>query len=289
MFLDNQPKVIHHSKNESGRDFIVGDLHGCRSMLDDLLSHVGFDAQQDRLFSVGDLVDRGPDSVACLELLKEPWFFPVLGNHDAMLMAWILGNRKDKMCRTYEGAFIMNHGWEWAKRFTRAGEFLPLLQKMPLVRVVGAESDSRFNLVHAELYDEQQGAWSDTDLDCPDETPWQVKHWVIGFDDVGTWIDHALWGRNLRFAMSKDAQVEVDGLSTTYCGHTITPPRQGQLFQYGNHVFLDTGAFTAQKYAGRGLTLWSPTERQGWFCQSSGIEEVFLQKRVSEETVFSPN
>lgn len=50
MFLKNQPAVIHHSPNTQGRDFIVGDLHGCRAVLDALLAHVGFDGSRDKLF-----------------------------------------------------------------------------------------------------------------------------------------------------------------------------------------------------------------------------------------------
>ena len=68
-FLQTQPAVIHHDTNINAHDFIVGDLHGCRAMLDTLLAHVGFDGSRDRLFSVGDLVDRGPDSEGCLDLL----------------------------------------------------------------------------------------------------------------------------------------------------------------------------------------------------------------------------
>jgi len=78
-FLQNHPKIVSQPANTLGRDFIVGDLHGCRSLLEDLLAEVAFDGARDRLFSVGDLVDRGPDSEGCLELLKEPWFYPVLG------------------------------------------------------------------------------------------------------------------------------------------------------------------------------------------------------------------
>lgn len=48
--------------NILGRDFVVGDIHGEFSKLSKLLSLVGFDEHSDRLFSVGDLVDRGPES-----------------------------------------------------------------------------------------------------------------------------------------------------------------------------------------------------------------------------------
>lgn len=48
--------------NEVGKDFIVGDIHGCLDQLKFQLSVTGFDKSKDRLFSVGDLIDRGPDS-----------------------------------------------------------------------------------------------------------------------------------------------------------------------------------------------------------------------------------
>ena len=42
--------------------YIVGDLHGCRALLDEQLLAVNFDTRRDLLVSVGDLIDRGPDS-----------------------------------------------------------------------------------------------------------------------------------------------------------------------------------------------------------------------------------
>jgi hypothetical protein len=56
--MDRSRMIERHAANGRGRDFIVGDLHGCRAMLDALLVHVGFDPDRDRLFSVGDLMDR---------------------------------------------------------------------------------------------------------------------------------------------------------------------------------------------------------------------------------------
>jgi len=49
--------------NAVGRDFAVGDIHGCFSHLRRSLEAIGFDASVDRLFSVGDLIDRGPESI----------------------------------------------------------------------------------------------------------------------------------------------------------------------------------------------------------------------------------
>lgn len=38
------------------------------------------------MLSVGDLVDRGPDSIGCLKLLEAPWFHAVMGNHEQLLL-----------------------------------------------------------------------------------------------------------------------------------------------------------------------------------------------------------
>src|SRR3546814_7017992 len=72
--------------NTVGRDFIVGDMHGCLDLFQAQLDRIGFDPTKDRIFSVGDLADRGPDSMGCLRLLREPWFHAVRGNHEDMLL-----------------------------------------------------------------------------------------------------------------------------------------------------------------------------------------------------------
>jgi serine/threonine protein phosphatase 1 len=60
----------------------VGDIHGHFQRLQQCLEAVGFDPAVDRLFSVGDLVDRGPHSEAALDWLAQPWFHAVQGNHE---------------------------------------------------------------------------------------------------------------------------------------------------------------------------------------------------------------
>ncbi|KAA8982970.1 MULTISPECIES: metallophosphoesterase [Gammaproteobacteria] len=73
-------------RNQRGRDFVVSDLHGRLDRLDYRLEQQGFDPGRDRLFAVGDLVDRGDNSAALVERLEERWFFSVLGNHELMLL-----------------------------------------------------------------------------------------------------------------------------------------------------------------------------------------------------------
>ncbi|WP_312689148.1 protein-serine/threonine phosphatase [Kosakonia sp.] len=64
--------------------WIVGDLHGCHRQLMQALRVRHFDPWQDLLVCVGDVIDRGPESVQCLKLLQKPWFKTVRGNHEQM-------------------------------------------------------------------------------------------------------------------------------------------------------------------------------------------------------------
>ena len=73
-------------RNSRGRDFVVGDIHGCFDELRQALDDVDFHPETDRLFSVGDLIDRGPQSIESIDWLANPWFHACLGNHEAMVL-----------------------------------------------------------------------------------------------------------------------------------------------------------------------------------------------------------
>jgi len=73
-------------RNRHGRDFAIGDIHGCFSRVEQELERIGFDPARDRLICTGDLVDRGPESESAAAWLERDWFFAVMGNHDASLL-----------------------------------------------------------------------------------------------------------------------------------------------------------------------------------------------------------
>ena len=82
------------------RRIFIGDIQGCRDELERLLEVLNFDPAKDALEPVGDFVNRGPDSLGTLRLLKSLNAGGVLGNHDLHLLAARRGERRMKPADT---------------------------------------------------------------------------------------------------------------------------------------------------------------------------------------------
>ncbi|QBY04867.1 symmetrical bis(5'-nucleosyl)-tetraphosphatase [Thalassotalea sp. HSM 43] len=83
--------------------YLIGDIQGCHTELLQLVDKINFNAKKDQLWFCGDLVARGPDSLATLRYIKGlgKAAKTVLGNHDLHLIATYHGigrvNKKDKL------------------------------------------------------------------------------------------------------------------------------------------------------------------------------------------------
>ncbi|HEV7135804.1 MAG TPA: symmetrical bis(5'-nucleosyl)-tetraphosphatase [Steroidobacteraceae bacterium] len=82
----------------------IGDIQGCCDELRALLARIGFSADRDRLWLVGDLVNRGPQSLEVLRFVRALGdnAIVVLGNHDLHLLAVACGSRPARRSDTLE-------------------------------------------------------------------------------------------------------------------------------------------------------------------------------------------
>jgi bis(5'-nucleosyl)-tetraphosphatase (symmetrical) len=77
--------------------YLVGDVQGCADALDRLLAEIDFSPSRDKLHVLGDLVNRGPDSLGVLRRLRDLGDAAVglLGNHDLHFLAVAAGVRPE--------------------------------------------------------------------------------------------------------------------------------------------------------------------------------------------------
>ncbi len=89
--------------------YVIGDVQGCYPQLEALLDKIAFNPAQDKLFFVGDLVNRGPDSLNTLRLIhaysQKGCALTVLGNHDIHCLAVYFVDKKVKKGDTLEAVF----------------------------------------------------------------------------------------------------------------------------------------------------------------------------------------
>jgi bis(5'-nucleosyl)-tetraphosphatase (symmetrical) len=107
------------------RRIFIGDVQGCREELERLLGELRFDPARDALHPVGDLVNRGPDSLGTLRLLARLDARGVLGNHDLHLLQRAAGLREAKPGDTLEEVLTAGDrdelcAWLAAQPFVRA-------------------------------------------------------------------------------------------------------------------------------------------------------------------------
>lgn len=218
--------VIRVGKNTKGRDLIIGDIHGCFTKMGAALRSVGFDPEAgDRLFSVGDLVDRGPESIHVTGFLEQDFVHAIAGNHERMAVDYTNGDIDFGLYAANGGGWLMALDRETQREIASSLSVLPL----------AIELETRYGLigiVHAECPFDDWHAFT-AKLEAP-EVPAQYLEQVIAL---------AQWSRN-RIESNFDGLIA--GVRAVVVGHT---PMQ-QMTSLGNTIFIDTmgwrpeGSFT---------------------------------------------
>jgi serine/threonine protein phosphatase 1 len=209
--------IQYFHKNETGRDFVCGDIHGCFDELEHELKNIRFNESCDRLFCVGDLIDRGPRSKDALLYYKKDWFHTVQGNHERNFSHFygIYG----ELYRYYD----FQNGSKWSRRMSDAYlvKLKKAIDKLPFIIVI----DDTI-ILHAQL--PHVGS-----LQQIEANPEKHLHKLI-------------WSRN-----KKPQKITIPGISRVYCGHSMV----AEPVEENGIINIDTGAFLTYYGANGKLTL----------------------------------
>jgi serine/threonine protein phosphatase 1 len=204
-------------KNLLGRDFFVGDLHGMFRLLEAALHMADFDVTRDRLFCVGDLIDRGPDSELVLEYLSKPWFHAVQGNHEDAAIFFGVGGATD-----LANYITWGSAWLIGKTENERKEYAYELMMLPYLMEVETE-DGLIGICHADTH---QDSWPKT------VALYENVQSEAGLDRLK---GHTLMSRHRITARDP---TPVEGVYAVLVGHSpVTKPTR-----LGNTYYLDTGS-----------------------------------------------
>jgi protein phosphatase len=239
-------KQYNDRRDDHGPFDVIGDVHGCRTELEQLLVELGYELVRDeqdrpvdavhpqgrRAFFVGDLVDRGPDSPGVLRL--------VMGMVAAGHALCVPGNHENRLVKALRGRNVtISHGLETtlAQLATEPEEFRKQVEAFcwDLVSHYVLD-DGNLVVAHAGLKEQLQGRSSS-----------RVRDFALYGETTGETDE---FGLPVRYPWAN----EYRGRATVLYGHTPTPEPEW----INNTMCLDTGCvfggrLTALRYPERAL------------------------------------
>jgi bis(5'-nucleosyl)-tetraphosphatase (symmetrical) len=177
------------------RRIFVGDIQGCREELERLLEAVRFDPAGDRLEPVGDVVNRGPDSLGTLRLLRSLDAGGVLGNHDVHLLHLAHRRKKGRARDTLDGVLEARDreellGWLEARPFVKAYDDIllvhaglnpawedPVEERLAGLDPLRSHADAEFAVTVRYCTPDGRRPSSDEPPPPPPYAPW-FAHWA---------------------------------------------------------------------------------------------------------------
>ena len=198
-----QIKYKYYEANIYGRDFVCGDIHGCFSLLEKKLSLIGFDKNIDRLFTVGDLTDYGPESELATEYLDKSWFYSVLGDHENAIIN-CFKNKSITPIWIYKngGKWIFKKGRKWIDNYVEKINTLPYVIQI-----------AKTGIIHSRI---------------PTNYSWQNL------------IDNMYDPEIIKYLLKKrTGSPKMKDIDVVYAGHTIVY----DIRYYGSIKNIDTGAY----------------------------------------------
>ena len=271
--IKDGPRHAEFRHNGKGKDYIVGDIHGCFKWLEECLEALEFDEGKDRLFSVGDLVDRGPESHLALEYVRKIFTGVVRGNHEQMMIEALAKMLPDE--ETEEVEFLITpreaHGsphmrlWRqngggWWSKDCDAREWLEAFASLPFAITING-TEMSYGIIHAQP---THDLWGTTVLAMQEESDSKQRM-------------RALWSR-MRYNRVQEEIGETGeewgggcwDVNAVFCGHT---PRE-LVNTIDGVVNLDTGAFLACAIpeSGMGTLSFAGLDAEGNFFGTQSFE-----------------
>lgn len=189
--------------------WVVSDIHGCYQRLMDELKRRHFNPYEDLLISVGDMIDRGPDSVKSLQLINEKWFRAVRGNHEQMAL--------DSLDNNDFSLWTMNGGI-WFRQLVRDQQqlALSLLEAChDLPHIIEITCSNGLNVIAHADYPAAEYRW---------QKPVSAQR--------------VLWDRDRLMGFMVGKGQGISGADHFWFGHTPVDRR----YDFDNLHYIDTGA-----------------------------------------------
>ncbi|OUS30220.1 hypothetical protein A9Q99_07035 [Gammaproteobacteria bacterium 45_16_T64] len=221
-------KIEVFEENTCGADFVCSDIHGHFSLLERQLEAVKFNKSVDRLFCLGDLIDRGDESHRVIHYLSQPWFHSILGNHELMLIDAF--ESESEHVRRQWGYW----GGDWADDLDedQLQQYYDVLVTLPMAIELAVSSTQVVGLVHAEL--PMICDWRDVKR--------ELENKPSADNLTNTALLHGMmWNKNqMRSAEAiRGVLPAVENIDHVFHGHTIL----NEITTVSNRTFLDLGSY----------------------------------------------
>ena len=236
--------VLRLPLDTTKRHLIIGDIHGRYESFLNLLASAEYNPLTDVLYSVGDMIDRGPKSYEVLHFFNTmDNVYTIKGNHEFMVEHPI----------EWKDVWLRNGGVQCLRSLAMNGVdeswLTTYISFLPWIIEVGEDNEEHaFRVMHADLPPE----WSDRDLRS-------VVDGATSVTDNG--LQHILWSRRtITNALRAGAEMKPHGMQfhpnrnrKTFLGHTPTR----KVVRVGDMTFLDT-------YGSRTLSMVEAVSGESW-------------------------
>lgn len=203
------------------RRFLIGDIHGEYDKFVNCLNHVGFDFNNDQLIQLGDVVDRGPKSFECVELLLNiKNLIAIRGNHD---MCWyqsiVTGNQN----------VLYNQGGRqtYESYYNNCNE----------------DVERNIPFTHVQFFKNQLDYYIDNENNCFVHGGFDPNNSIAHEEDPNIlYWDRHLWQLAMKLQQQGKSLPMVDTFKMIYIGHSPTTYYGSKIpLKACNMINIDTG------------------------------------------------